>query len=47
MLQKELADPIAMGLLSGTYSDGDTIVVDAIPDGGLVFDSAAAAELVG
>jgi ATP-dependent Clp protease ATP-binding subunit ClpB len=46
VLQKQLADPIAMGLLSGTFHDGDTIVVDATPDGGLVFDSAAAAELV-
>jgi ATP-dependent Clp protease ATP-binding subunit ClpB len=47
VLQKQLADPIAMGLLSGSYGDGDTIVVDATPDGGLTFDSAAAAELVG
>jgi ATP-dependent Clp protease ATP-binding subunit ClpB len=46
VLQRELADPIAMGLLSGTYRDGETIVVDATPDGGLVFDSAAAAEIV-
>jgi ATP-dependent Clp protease ATP-binding subunit ClpB len=46
VLQKQLADPIALGLLSGTYHDGETIVVDATPDGGLVFDAAAAAELV-
>jgi len=47
VLQRQLADPIAMGLLSGDYRDGDTIVVDATPDGGLVFDAAAAAEVVG
>ena len=29
-----------------TTSDGDTILVDAKPDGGLVFDSAATAEIV-
>jgi ATP-dependent Clp protease ATP-binding subunit ClpB len=46
VLQKQLADPIALGLLSGTYHDGETIVVDATPDGGLVFDAASAAELV-
>jgi ATP-dependent Clp protease ATP-binding subunit ClpB len=48
VLQKQLADPIALGLVAGNYHEGDTIVVDATPDGGgLVFDSAAAAELVG
>ena len=47
VLQRELADPIALALLSGTYRDGDTIVVDTVPDGGLTFDAAAAAELVG
>jgi ATP-dependent Clp protease ATP-binding subunit ClpB len=46
VLQRQLADPIAMSLLSGTYRDGMTIVVDATPDGGLVFDAAAAAEIV-
>jgi ATP-dependent Clp protease ATP-binding subunit ClpB len=46
VLQKQLADPIAMGLLAGSYRDGETVVVDATPDGGLLFDSAAAAELV-
>jgi ATP-dependent Clp protease ATP-binding subunit ClpB len=46
VLQKQLADPIALGLLSGEYRDGETVVVDATPDGGLLFDSAAAAELV-
>ena len=47
VLQKQLADPIALGLLEGKYRDGETVVVDATPDGGLLFDSAAAAELVG
>ena len=47
VLQKQLADPIAMGLLEGKYRDGETIIVDANPDGGLLFDAAAAAELVG
>jgi ATP-dependent Clp protease ATP-binding subunit ClpB len=46
VLQKQLADPIALGLLEGKYRDGETVVVDATPDG-LRFDSAAAAELVG
>ncbi|HKF89882.1 MAG TPA: ATP-dependent chaperone ClpB [Acidimicrobiia bacterium] len=36
VLQREVADPIALKLLSGDFGDGDTIVVDASPDG-LVF----------
>jgi ATP-dependent Clp protease ATP-binding subunit ClpB len=32
--------------LKGTYQSGDTIVVDARPDGGLVFEHAATAEIV-
>ncbi|MGO9875841.1 MAG: ATP-dependent chaperone ClpB [Acidimicrobiia bacterium] len=46
VLQREVADPIALDLLKGDYRDGDTIIVDAKPDGGLVFDSAATAEIV-
>ena len=46
VLQREVADPIALELLKGAYQPGDTIVVDAKPDGGLVFDSAATAEIV-
>jgi ATP-dependent Clp protease ATP-binding subunit ClpB len=46
VLQKEVADPIALDLLKGDYRDGETILVDAKPDGGLVFDSAATAEIV-
>ncbi len=47
MLQREVADPIALELLKGDFRDGQTIVVDAKPDGGLVFDSADTAEIVG
>jgi ATP-dependent Clp protease ATP-binding subunit ClpB len=36
VLQREVADPIALKLLQGEFHDGDTIVVDAAPDG-LVF----------
>jgi ATP-dependent Clp protease ATP-binding subunit ClpB len=36
VLQREVADPIALKLLSGEFRDGDTIAVDASPDG-LVF----------
>ena len=36
VIQREVADPIALALLQGEYSDGDTIMVDASPDG-LVF----------
>jgi ATP-dependent Clp protease ATP-binding subunit ClpB len=37
VIQRELADPIALALLQGDYADGDTIEVDASSDGGLVF----------
>jgi ATP-dependent Clp protease ATP-binding subunit ClpB len=46
VLQREVADPIALDLLQGTFREGDTILVDAKPDGGLVFDSAAHADIV-
>jgi ATP-dependent Clp protease ATP-binding subunit ClpB len=46
VLQREVADPIALELLKGTYQQGDTITVDAQPDGGLVFDHAVTAEIV-
>ena len=46
VLQREVADPIALELLKGAYVDGDTIVVDAAPDGHLVFESAATADFV-
>jgi ATP-dependent Clp protease ATP-binding subunit ClpB len=44
VLQREIADPIALELLKGTYQEGDTITVDASPDAGLVFDHAVTAE---
>jgi ATP-dependent Clp protease ATP-binding subunit ClpB len=36
VLQREVADPIALKLLSGEFRDGDTVGVDTSPDG-LVF----------
>ena len=44
MIQREVGDPIALALLEGEYRDGDTVVVDAAPDGSLTFSSAAANE---
>ena len=46
VLQREVADPIALDVLKGAFQTGDTILVDASSDGGLVFDSAATAEVV-
>ncbi len=46
VLQKEVADPIALGILQGTYHPGDTVEVDATPDGGLTFGASATAEIV-
>ena len=40
MIQREVSDPIALALLKGEYHDGDTIIVDASPDGSLTFSSA-------
>jgi ATP-dependent Clp protease ATP-binding subunit ClpB len=37
VLQREVSDAIALALLKGEYADGDTIVVDANPDGELTF----------
>ncbi|MEX2269296.1 MAG: AAA family ATPase, partial [Acidimicrobiia bacterium] len=37
VLQKEIADTVALGLLKGDYSDGDVVVVDASSDGQLTF----------
>jgi ATP-dependent Clp protease ATP-binding subunit ClpB len=39
VIQREVADPIALELLKGAYQSGDVISVDAKPDGGLVFSS--------
>jgi ATP-dependent Clp protease ATP-binding subunit ClpB len=37
VIQKEIADPVALGLLKGDYSDGDVVMVDAAKDGQLTF----------
>ena len=36
MIQREVADPIALALLKGEYVDGDVVVIDATSDGELV-----------
>ena len=41
VLQKQVADPIALGVLKGEYHDGDVVVVDASADGELVFSRRA------
>jgi len=46
VLQREIADRVALEVLKGTYQGGDTIIVDAGADGGLVFEQAATAEIV-
>jgi len=38
VLQREVADPIALALLQGDYQDGDTVLVDATADGTLSFN---------
>jgi len=38
VLQREVADPIALALLKGDYQDGDTVLVDATADGTLTFN---------
>jgi len=43
VLQREVADPIALEVLKGTYQSGDIIRVDAQPDVGLVFEGVATA----
>jgi len=37
VIQKEIADAIALGLLKGEYYDGDIVAVDAASDGQLAF----------
>jgi ATP-dependent Clp protease ATP-binding subunit ClpB len=41
VIQKQLADQIALGVLKGDYHDGDIVSVDAAPDGGLQFSRRA------
>src|SRR5690606_12367625 len=40
VIQRAIADPIALGLLNGEFREGDTIRVDALGDG-LVFEVGA------
>ncbi|HTZ10404.1 MAG TPA: AAA family ATPase, partial [Acidimicrobiales bacterium] len=35
VLQRAVEDPLALALLEGRYADGDTVVVDAAPGGGV------------
>jgi len=37
VIQKEIADPVALALLKGDYTDGDVVMVDAAKDGQLTF----------
>src|SRR5215510_6836760 len=39
VLQREVSDAVALGVLKGEYHDGDVVVVDAAPDGALVFST--------
>jgi ATP-dependent Clp protease ATP-binding subunit ClpB len=41
VLQREVADPIALALLKGEYQDGDVVRVDASSDGQLTFSRSA------
>jgi len=41
VLQREVADPIALALLKGDFVDGDVVVVDATSDGTLSFERRA------
>jgi ATP-dependent Clp protease ATP-binding subunit ClpB len=40
-IQKDIVQPLAVRLLQGEFTDGDSIVVDVGPDGGLAFKKAA------
>jgi len=35
VLQREIADPLALKVLEGAYADGDTVTLDATPDGAI------------
>jgi len=37
LIQREVADPIALGLLKGDYTNGDVVAIDTLADGGLSF----------
>jgi len=40
LLQREIQNPLALGILKGDYREGDTVRVDAKPDGTLVWEKA-------
>jgi ATP-dependent Clp protease ATP-binding subunit ClpB len=40
-IQKNLVQPLAVRLLQGTFTDGDTIIIDSGADGSLTFSKAA------
>ena len=42
VIQKELADQVALGVLKGEYHEGDVVMVDASADGTLVFSRRSA-----
>jgi ATP-dependent Clp protease ATP-binding subunit ClpB len=42
LIAKEMADQISLSLLQGGYTEGDTVEVDAAPEGGLVFHRVSA-----
>jgi ATP-dependent Clp protease ATP-binding subunit ClpB len=44
VLQKELADPIALAILKGDFHDGDVVSVDSTPEGGLHIAATAPSE---
>jgi ATP-dependent Clp protease ATP-binding subunit ClpB len=44
LIQREIADPLALALLEGRYSDGDTVTVDAPLEGVPVLTSAGLLE---
>jgi len=37
VIQRDIADKLALAILDGTYAEGDTVVVDADDDGALIF----------
>jgi ATP-dependent Clp protease ATP-binding subunit ClpB len=36
VIQREIADPLAIAILEGRFGEGDTVVVDVDPDGALI-----------
>lgn len=46
VIQKRIQDPLALELLEGHFSDGDTVLVDATPAGEFTFGSVVEAQIV-